>query len=151
MAISTNERLQMLQDAAKAWLEVRRLLDTIPDSVLAKPNTVGTWRGQDLLVHLGNWDEQAIFVLERIALGEHPHWPLPPGVDNDEWNAEHLAPWRGATPAQARKYLLDTHDRLMHVAETMRTVKPGVVLGATQYHYGEHMDDLRAVAAAARK
>lgn len=147
MAISTNERLQMLQTAAKSWLEVRRIIDSIPDSVLRKPNTVGDWRGQDLLVHLANWDEEAINVLERIAAGETPHWPLPPGVDNDAWNEERLAPWRSATPAQARKYLFDTHDRLMHLAETMRGVKPRVVLGATQYHYGEHLDDLRAVAA----
>ncbi len=150
MAISTNERLQMLQDAAKSWLEVRRILDTLPDSALIRPNTVGAWRGQDLLVHLANWDEQAIFVLERIAAGDSPHWPLPPGIDNDEWNEERLAPWRAATPAQARRYLVDTHDRLMHLAETMRAVKPRVVLGATQYHYGEHLDDLRAVAAAAK-
>lgn len=147
MAISTNERLAMLQTAAKSWLEVRRLLDAISDAALTKPNTVGTWSGRDLLIHLANWDEEAVNVLERMAAGEPAHWPLPPGVDGDEWNEEHVAPWRSATPAQARRYLADAHDRLMHLAETMRSVKPRVVLGATEYHYGEHLDDLRKLAA----
>jgi hypothetical protein len=148
MAISMNERLAMLQAAANSWLELRRVLDTISDSALRKPDTVGVWRGQDVLVHLANWDEEAINVLERMAAGEPAHWPLPPGVDGDVWNEERLDPWRSATPAQARAFLTDAHDRLMHIAETMQAVKPRIVLGATQYHYGEHLDDLRALAKA---
>lgn len=145
MAISTNERLQMLQSASQAWIDLRQLLDEIPDAALRIPNTVGTWRGQDVIIHLANWNEEALNVLDRYAAGQSPSWPLPEGVDNDVWNEERLAPWRTATPAQARKYLNDTYERLMHKAETMRGVRPNVVLGVTVYHFGEHMDDLRKV------
>jgi hypothetical protein len=55
MPMSIDERLDMLQKASRAWLELTRLLDRIPEAAMNQPGTVGDWSGRDLLVHIASW------------------------------------------------------------------------------------------------
>jgi hypothetical protein len=147
MPITFNDRLEMLQVAAHAWLGLTKLLKTIPDARLEEPNTIGTWSGRDLLVHLANWDEEAIDALHRYASGEEFQWPTIPDEDLDRWNEEHLAPWRSRSLDDVKQYLERTHFALLDLAEKQPDVRPRVVVGVTEGHYGEHMDDLRSLLA----
>src|SRR5215203_2827753 len=72
MPMTTDERLVMLQIVSKAWLELKRVADSIPDAALEKPNTIGTWSGRDMLGHLAGWEAIGIDFIEQLEeKGEH--------------------------------------------------------------------------------
>jgi hypothetical protein len=146
MPIAFNERLEMLQVASHAWLGLTKLLKTIPDTRMEEPNTIGTWSGKDLLAHLAAWEEDATDALRRYNAGESFEWPSVPDNDYDRWNAEHVGPWQSKALAEVRQYLEQSHFALMELAEQLPNVRPRIVIGVTEGHYGEHMDDLRTLA-----
>lgn len=141
MAISKNKRLDTLQKASKGWLDLKRLVDAIPDEALTRPNTIGTWSGKDVLAHLGNWEEEGIAIVERMDDGEPEQWPEKTDGSFDAWNEEHVAPWRERSLAEVREYLQDAHFSLMDLAERSQNAKPEIVLPVTSEHYEKHLDD----------
>lgn len=142
-----DERLEMLQQASRSWLDLKRTIDRIPEQAMQSKNTVGTWSGCDLLVHLANWEEVAIDVIEEIEAGGDESWPE---ADADQVNAELLEPYRDCTLAEALEYLETTHFALMDVAEGALRIAPSVVLGVTAEHYAQHTSDLQSLADAGR-
>ncbi|HUG16337.1 MAG TPA: ClbS/DfsB family four-helix bundle protein [Thermomicrobiales bacterium] len=146
MTMTFDERLEMLQQASRAWLELKRAVDRIPDEAMNRPNTVGRWGGRDLLIHLANWEEVAIAVIEQLEAGGSEAWPLD---DADEINASMLDPYRDSSLDEARAYLEATHFALMDSAEHAHNITESVVLGVTRDHYRQHMDDIKAIAGAA--
>lgn len=144
MPLTMPERLEMLQQASKAWLQVKKLIDTIPDRALEKPGTVGSWSGRDLLGHLAGWEAIGIDVVREIEAGGAEEWPDLADDEYDAFNEEMLAPYRAMTTAEVRQALEDTHITLMNLAETaQRLTNPGTILSVTSEHYAKHLDDLR--------
>lgn len=143
MSMTFDEKLEMLQEASRSWLELKRIIDRIPDQAMNRPNTVGTWSGRDLLVHIANWEEVAIDVIEEIEAGGEASWPE---ADTDELNAEMLEPYRDNTLEEALEYLESTHFALMDVAEDASLITPDVVLGVTSRHYEKHLPDFQTIA-----
>ncbi len=141
MPISFDERLDMLQKASKAWVELQRAIRPLSDTDLTRPNTIGTWTGKDLLTHLANWEELGIGVLEDMEDGGQPEWPH--ADELDAVNAEMLEPWRGRSLDEIRAYLEQTHFALMDLAERSQAITPHVLLSVTANHYAQHLDDLR--------
>jgi hypothetical protein len=143
MAMTFDERLEMLQRASRGWLELKRLVDRIPDRDMNRSDTVGVWSGRDLLAHIANWEEVALGVIERLESGEPAGWP---GGETDEKNAALLEPYRDASLEDVRDYLETSHFSLMDAAEHARNITPDVLLSVTANHYAKHMDDFRSIA-----
>jgi hypothetical protein len=147
VTMTFDERLEMLQQASRSWLELKRTIDRIPDEAMNRPNTVGTWSGRELLVHLANWEEVAIGVIDELEAGGEESWPE---ADTHDLNASMLEPYRDISLEDAREYLEATHFALMDAAERARNITPSVILSVTADHYATHLDDLNAVARSAR-
>ncbi len=142
MPLSFDERLDMLQEASKAWVDLKRMLDRLKDADLARPNTIGAWSGKDLIAHLGNWEEVGLKVIREMDAGKPERWPHH-GHDINEFNAGMLEPWRSKPLDEVRRYFEHTHFALMDLAETSPSVTPDLLLGVTKGHYAEHRGDLQ--------
>jgi hypothetical protein len=143
--MSMNERLEMLQIASKAWLELKRVVESIPDAALEKPNTIGIWCGRDMLGHLAGWEAIGINIINQLnERGEY----TPLGINRetvDAFNEEMLIPYRSMTTRQVRQTLEDTHFALMQLAEESQADIAEVVLDITRDHYNKHLGDLRGI------
>jgi hypothetical protein len=143
--MTMNERLEMLQIASKAWLELKRLIDAIPDSALERPNTIGIWSGRDMLCHLAGWEAIGIDIIEQLnERGDYDRI----GVTRetiDAFNEEMLNLYRAMSTREVRQALDDTHYSLMQLAEQSHADIAEVVLDVTRDHYTKHLGDLRAI------
>ncbi|MEX2315052.1 MAG: ClbS/DfsB family four-helix bundle protein [Thermomicrobiales bacterium] len=143
MPMTIDERLEMLQIASKAWLELKRLADSIPDSALETPNTIGIWSGRDMLSHLAGWESIGIDIIEQLnQRGEYTRLGLTRDTV-DAFNKEMLIPYRAMSTADVRQALEDTHFALMQLAEECQADIAEVVIDVTRDHYDKHVGDLR--------
>lgn len=146
MPMTTDERLDMLQIVAHAWLELKRLADSIPDVALEKPDTIGFWSGRDMLGHLAGWEAIGIDIIEQLdATGSFE----PLGLNRETVNAfneEMQIPYRAMTTQEVRQALEDTHYALMELAEKSQADRVAeIVLDMTRDHYNKHVPDLRGI------
>lgn len=77
-----------------------------PEEMTHKPGS--RWSVCDILVHLGNCDEESAIWLDYLLKGETPpqqQHMIPP----DEWNAQHLAKYAHLDTPGALDYLQETH------------------------------------------
>jgi hypothetical protein len=146
MPMTTDERLDMLQIASRAWLELKRLADSIPDATLEKPNTIGTWSGRDMLGHLAGWEAIGIDLIQQLdEKGEFEKLGLNRETVNP-FNEEMLVPYRAMTTTEVRQALEDTHYALMALAEKSQADQVAeVVFDVTRDHYNKHVPDLRGI------
>jgi|GEM_PF-1828200 len=63
----------------------------------------GRWSVRDILIHLGNWEEEAVTYLRHMLRGEEP--PTTDSSDINKWNAEALARYAELDAAGAVEYL----------------------------------------------
>jgi hypothetical protein len=145
VAITPDERIDMLQKASQSWLELKRVINSLSEQQFTRPNTIGAWSGRDVLAHIIGWEEVAIDVIEAMEAGEPEEWPEVEGEELDAFNEELIEPFRDLPLADFRQQADDIHFRLMDLAERARTIRPDTVLGVTAEHYAEHIDDLRAL------
>ena len=145
MPMTTSQRLEMLQIASKAWLELKRLIDSIPDCALERPNTIGIWSGRDMLGHLAGWEAIGIDIVTQLdERGEY----TPLGINRDTvdaFNEEMLVPYRTLSTQDVRQALEDTHFALMQLAEVSSADIAEVVLDVTRDHYNKHLGDLKGI------
>jgi hypothetical protein len=145
MAMSMSERLEMLQIASKAWLELKRVMDAIPDRALEQPNTIGHWSGRDMLAHLAGWEAIGIDLVEQMnERGEYTRLGLNRDTV-DAFNEEMLAQYSGMSTQEVRQALEETHFALMDLAETSQADIAAIVIDVTRDHYNKHIPDLRGI------
>jgi hypothetical protein len=139
-------RLDMLQETSKAWLELKRVADSLSDAVLEKPDTIGHWSGRDMLAHIAGWEAIGIDLIEQLEeKGEFERLGLNRETVN-QFNEEMLVPYRQMSTPEVRQALQDTHDALMHLAEHAQHEQvPSVVLDVTRDHYAKHVPDLKGI------
>lgn len=147
MPMTMDERISMLMRASQAWLDLTRKIDRIPPGTMQQPQMDGAWNGKDLLIHLANWEELGLDVLESIEDGDVEEWPDTSGDALDILNAEMLEPYRNVSLDGARAYLEETHFALMDAAERAKRIDARVVLRVTVDHYAEHLPDIERLLA----
>ncbi len=77
------------------------VLQAPPEHLTYAPE--GRWSARDTLVHLGNWEEEAVTYLRHLLRGEEP--PYFDSGDINKWNAEALARYAELDAAGAVYYL----------------------------------------------
>ena len=145
MSTTTDERTEMLNVVSESWNELKALIDSIPDTALEKPDTIGFWSGRDMVGHLAGWEEIGIrIVREMDERGEFTR----PGINRetvDAFNEEMLIPYRAMSTPEVRQALIDTHSSLMQLAEASQADINEIVIDVTCDHYAKHVPDLRGV------
>ena len=157
----------LLDEIGRAWTELNDALDKLTPAQMSGPTDTNGWRVQDHLSHMGAWHNWA-----RLRMQGRPTWE---GLgiteadvsigDTDTANAAIRARHAAKTPAEARAFLIETHDLLLaHLAGLdevalslpFRTLGPNepadrvipavshIVYESTAGHYHEHLGWLRS-------
>jgi hypothetical protein len=70
MSLTVEERLRVLHQADALWNALWSSFNALTDEQIDRPNTVGTWCGRDVMVHIANWEERAAEVVRAAERGE---------------------------------------------------------------------------------
>jgi hypothetical protein len=142
MTSTTSSQAALAERAHTVWLALRAAADALSDEQLEQPNTIGSWSGRDVLVHIATWEAAATEAIGNLDAGR----PLDPIFTNeaewDAWNEEQLAPYRGLSLADAKHYIEQTHQALLDAIRSSPNVYPQIVLSSYLYH----LDDLLTLA-----
>jgi hypothetical protein len=142
MAPTAVTQAELAEQADTIWSAIRAAVYALSDEQLERPNTIGSWSGRDVMVHVANWEEAAAQAIRDLDAGQ----PLDPifasDAELDDWNETHVAPYRSVALADARRYFEQTHAALLDTIRASPNVYPQIVLSAYLYH----LDDLLTLA-----
>jgi len=157
--------LSFLDEEREAWRPFEALLE-LTDEQLEQPlDGSHGWRGRDLMAHLCVWVEWWLNIARELAVG-----PNSPAYDElaaigrdwdsqgDVLNARYRAEWAALPLAEVRRRFStlpgELRGYLTVVPETRWLKDSGhlkSLLGNTTEHYDDHVSDLHAILAAARR
>ena len=155
------DALEFLDEEREAWAPFEALAG-LSDEQLAVPiDGAHGWSGRQLMGHLLGWQDNAMTVAKELAVGESSATKL--GSD-EEWearggeavNAEIDATWAALPIADLRARFATVPGELrgyLTVVPESRWLKhpdnQAFFSDETTRHYEDHLDDLRAILAAA--
>jgi Mycothiol maleylpyruvate isomerase N-terminal domain len=138
MASATVTQGELAEQAHTIWSAIRAAAFALSDEQIDRPNTVGSWSGRDVMVHVANWEEAATQAIRDLDAGK----PLDPVYDSDAdldaWNEAHVAPYRTLSLAEAKHYFEQAHGTFVATIRSSPNVYPRLVLSSYLYH----LDDL---------
>jgi hypothetical protein len=138
MSTTITERQSVLQQAERAWGEIRDAAFALTDEQIDRPNTVGTWTGRDVMIHIANWEERFAEVIRDLDAGRAVTPVYSNDAELDAWNEAHVAPYHAIPLADARAYFERAHADLMELVLTSPNATEDRILGC----YPGHHDDL---------
>lgn len=141
-AASNATHEQLLDEMHRVWSELRDAAYALTDEQLDRENTIGTWSGRDVMVHIANWEECCIDVIDQLDRGEPIERLYTTDAELDALNEQWVRPWHSVPLADAKNYFETTHRRLMERVKASPTVRRDLVLGC----YPGHLDDLKSLA-----
>jgi hypothetical protein len=154
------ELLERIRSGHEALM---RLLATIPESRMTEPGVGGPWSVRDNLVHIIDWEQHLVRIVQARRRGQQPE--LRPFANDDEmhrFNEQIVRANRSLPADQARTSLQQSHRLLMEAlsplseADLFDDARRAQVIGLSQDpvwsfiametydHYQEHMDSIRA-------
>ena len=139
MPVSQQERLEILQDISRDWLELMRAIRGLPDPAFTRPGVVGNWSIKDVLAHVSAWERELI---EHVAAEEHGDEYVMPDVD--QFNAEQAELDADRTLDDVRDELEETHTELMAILEETPVLSRDLVKSDTYLHYADHAGQITA-------
>jgi len=141
MTITQQERLDILQEVSRSWLDLLKAIRSLSDADLVKPNTIGQWSGKDVMGHITFWERHLLDGIEAVEVGEEPD-PI------EDFETANLIAAREMSPLsldEIRARFDATHDELMQALETTPMLTRDRIEDATFGHYAEHAADIRAI------
>lgn len=139
MAVSTQERLDILQDISKSWLELVKAIRGLNDQQIVKPATVDQWSVKDIMAHITFWESRLIHDIGLLERGEQPA----ESSDYESINQEESTRSREASLDDVRAQFDAMHDQVMGMLEGTSHISRELVAGNTYEHYDEHLADIR--------
>ncbi len=140
MALSTDERLDILQAISNSWLELVKTIRKLSDAQIVQPDTVGEWSVKDIMAHITFWEGRLIHQIGLIERGETP----PETDDFESINQEQATRSRGANLDDVKAQFDAMHDQVMALLEATPVMTREMVAGNTYEHYDEHLADIKA-------
>ncbi len=140
MVVSTQERLDILQEVSKSWLELTKAIKGLSDEQILKPGVAGDWSVKDIMAHITFWDGQLVEELGFLDRGETP----PETTDFESVNQEEAAKSRSVSLQDVRANFESVHEQVMNLLEATPHLSRDLVEGSMVEHYSEHLADIRA-------
>ncbi|MEX1159017.1 MAG: maleylpyruvate isomerase N-terminal domain-containing protein [Thermomicrobiales bacterium] len=131
-------RQQLLDEMDQVWSEFRDAAWALTDEQIDRENTVGTWSGRDVMVHIANWEERCAEVIQMLDRAEPVTRLYTTDEDLDALNERWVRPWHTVPLAEAKSYFERAHQQLRDTIRASPTVRRDLVLGC----YPGHLDDL---------
>jgi hypothetical protein len=143
-SMTADERAAMLAQAEHEWGELRDAVAAFTDEELDRENAIGAWSVRDVMIHIANWEEELLRIVEALDAGQPPAPTITSDDQLDSWNEVGVARFHTVPLSEAREYYFNTHRALMRHAGASAHARPSWF--ATLY--GGHLDDLLALRAA---
>lgn len=140
MALSTDERLDILQRVSKSWLELVKMIRKLSDEQIVKPATVGEWSVKDIMAHITFWEGRLIHDIGILERGG----TVPESDNYESTNQAEASRSRSASLDDVKAQFDAMHDQLMALLEATPLLTPKLVAGVTYEHYDEHLADIKA-------
>ena len=93
MTTTATEKERLLIEMHAVWSELRDAAFSLTDEQLDRENTVGTWSGRDVIVHIANWEERCAEVIEMLDRGETVERSYATDAELDALNERWVRPW----------------------------------------------------------
>src|SRR5579875_1711887 len=97
MSVTLQERLAILQDISKTWLELMRSLRGLSDEQIERPGTVGDWSVKQVMGHVAFWDKHLIDEVRTLEAGQAPVDAT--STESTDWNLDQANASRAADDA----------------------------------------------------
>lgn len=112
--------IKELEPIANKLVEERgiltRMLDSLTDEIATRVMVTPEWSVKDALAHLVGAERGMLGIAKRMLKGEDPQ--LPPGYNNDEYNARQVAKRKALSLAELRAELEATRAELIALLES---------------------------------
>lgn len=144
MSVTLQERLSILQDISKTWLELMRSLRGLSDEQIERAGTIGDWSVKQVMGHVAFWDAHAIDEVKTLEAGQEPEDSASTDWDLDRANASRAADDAGRGISSVKVEMDSTHQKLMDLLEVTPVLSRDVVKNDTYEHYPEHTAAIRA-------
>ena len=131
-------REQLLDEMDQVWSELRDSAWALTDEQIDRENTVGTWSGRDVMVHIANWEERCAEVIQMLDRDEPITRLYTTDEELDAVNERWVRPWHTVPLAEAKRYVERAHQQLRDTVRDSPTVRRDLVLGC----YPGHLEDL---------
>jgi hypothetical protein len=138
LVVISPDRLAIIAEANHVWGELRDAAYALSDEQIDRPETVGTWSGRDVMIHIANWEERCAEVIRDLDANRQITPVYTNDAELDAWNEAHVAPYRSVPLAEAKAYFEAMHAQLMDLVRTSPSATHDLVLGC----YPGHLDDL---------
>lgn len=136
-------RRTLLVEEDRAWDELHRLVDSLPEDKVAEPGYFEEgWSAKDLVAHIGSWLAEAGVVLERIRFGTYQ----PEEIDIDAMNQAFHDGMHGVPFAVVRAQGIAARNRMLRAWRSLPEESPEAdrwIRKAGPDHYAEHLPRLR--------
>jgi len=143
------------REFAKAWDELRNLVEEVPEHELERTGVVEEWSIKDLLGHIAFWSQHAADSLSAVNAGRPEDIVFGEGEDwFDDWNAREYVARKDRSLADSRSDWLQAHKNagvsLAEAAEDDLAKKHGEYdpqrsfPADTFLHYREHAEHIRS-------
>ncbi len=139
MTVTTQERLDILQDISKSWLELVKAIRPMTSEQMETPDRVGEWSIKDIMAHITFWESRLIHNIGILEQGGTP----PSTDDFERLNREDVTRSRKASLDDVKAQFDETHDQVMAMLENTSVLSRELVAESTYEHYDEHLADIR--------
>jgi hypothetical protein len=143
MGMTDTERIDVLAEIERSYVELRAVLDSLSLDDMQRPATVGHWDGKDVLSHIAAWLVEGTRHINARDAGEDD--AIPPHSEFDAWNELQVMKTRDWTVEQVRSFFESAYREYVQIVSTSKTVSPGFATGLSSHHFGEHIDQFRAM------
>ena len=143
--LSDDAREKLLADMDVSHAAFLALIKSIPEEALLAGNTVGVWSGQDLIAHLGHWQQAAIDLTRELENDRPGKWPGEDGSNINDWNQVQVESMRDESLDGVRAYQQDRYNELRALIASSPFATRAAGIGATEFHYGLHEEDFRSL------
>jgi len=142
MSLDVNERLAILREIAKSWLQLRKALRSLSEHELVAPGTVGSWSFKALMAHITIRERVLMQRIRALEQGRDTSEldALEEGVD--AFDADAVRRQIEKPIDEVREEFDRTHAELMELLERTPVLSRTLVAGATFEHYREHLLDV---------
>jgi|SRR6185312_3523863 len=140
MTLTQEDRLEILQDVARTWLDLLKAVRQLNDAQIQAPGTVGDWSVKDVMGHISFWEQHLIDIIEAVDAGNEPERY----EEFETVNHDAVAEMADMSLEEIREQFMTTHDELMQLLERTPSLSRELVAGNTYDHYSEHSAAIRA-------
>jgi hypothetical protein len=130
---------ELIEEMHMVWSELREAAYALTDDQIDRENTVGTWSGRDVMIHIANWEERCADVIQTLDRGEDVKRLYTTDDELDALNERWVRPWHSVPLADAKAYFERAHQQLQETIRASPIVRRDLVLGC----YPGHLDDLK--------